>query len=301
MYGGFGGFGGERVTINGGRPEDLIGKRVQFHGLVSRNDLNGKRGTIFEWLDSRQRYNVRLGSMSDEMIAVKACNISEIETVVTNNYFEDVKTEGEKLVEEGGLATQRLDGATVEFQWLEGRADLNGHTAVVEGYLPARGRYNVKIAGSNDYIAVKPGNIKTIAPYTHHYLKKAADDLAAQQEVWKSVGPGDLLVVKTEVTTDSKEPITLPKGTRGTVVRMDKDGDAIIKFDGHNTRHWIYKEKFSQLTVRMKAEEGSAPSPEKKSPLKQRSANTPTKTTQTTKPTGATQKGVGKTGLRVVF
>merc|ERR1712166_1648130 len=153
MYGGFGGFGGERVTINGGRPEDLIGKRVQFHGLVSRNDLNGKRGTIFEGLDSRQRYNVRLGSMSDEMIAVKACNISEIETVVTNNYFEDVKTEGEKLVEEGGLATQRLDGATVEFQWLEGRADLNGHTAVVEGYLPARGRYNVKIAGSNDYIA----------------------------------------------------------------------------------------------------------------------------------------------------
>ena len=43
------------------------GKRVQFHGLVSRNDLNGKRGTIFEWLDSRQRYNVRLGSMSNEV------------------------------------------------------------------------------------------------------------------------------------------------------------------------------------------------------------------------------------------
>jgi len=48
------------VTINGGYPEDLIGKNVRFRDLVSRSDLNGERGTILDWLDSRQRYNVKV-------------------------------------------------------------------------------------------------------------------------------------------------------------------------------------------------------------------------------------------------
>lgn len=162
-------------------------------------------------------------------------------------------------------------GATVEFQWLEGRASLNGKTAVVECYLQERGRYNVKIAETGELIAVKPGNIKTIAPYTHHYLLKQQEDLKKQQEIWASVGAGDWVTVKSQLSTDSKEPITLAKGTRGTVIRMDKDGDAIIKFDGHNTRHWIYKEKFSMLSVTIKADEKSSP---QKSPLKPRAANT---------------------------
>ena len=34
-----------------------------------------------------------------------------LSTSLTDHFPQDVKTEGEKLVEEGGLATQRLDGA----------------------------------------------------------------------------------------------------------------------------------------------------------------------------------------------
>ena len=64
----------------------------------------------------------------------------------------------------------------MEFQWLNGRKDLNGQKAVVEAYLEDRGRYNVKIAGSGKMITVEPGNIKTIPPYTHHYLKKQQEE-----------------------------------------------------------------------------------------------------------------------------
>jgi len=255
------------VTINGGYPEDLIGKNVRFRDLVSRSDLNGERGTILDWLDSRQRYNVKVDN--GEVIAVKPSNLSEIETVVKNETFWDDPTEGEKLVAEGFMAAQRLSGATVEFQWLSARSDLNGKKAVVEVFLEDRERYNVKIAETGETIAVKPGNIKTIPPYTHHYLKKLAEEQEEQKRQWAKIHAGDMITVKDSITTDSKEPVQVPKGTRGTVVRMDNDGDACIKFDDIKDRHWVYKDKFSRLAVRMSAQEST----EQKSPLKSRTTN----------------------------
>merc|ERR1712100_936379 len=123
----------DRVFINGGAAEDLIGKKVRIHDLVSRSDLNGERGTILDWLESRHRYNVRVDN--GEVIAVKASNLLEIETIVKEETFWDDPTEGEKLVAEGLVAAQRLLCATVEFQWLNGRSDLNGQKAVVEAFL----------------------------------------------------------------------------------------------------------------------------------------------------------------------
>jgi len=288
----------ENVSINGGCPESLQGAKVRFAGLQSRADLNGLRGTVMNWLADRRRYNVRVDS--GEIIAVKPSNLLEIETVVTNEEFWDDVTEGERLVKEGGHATQRLTGATVEFQWLNGRSDLNGKKAVVEAFHGGAGRFSVQVTSSGEVIAVKPGNIKTVAPYTHHHLIKAAKDAEEATKIHKSVGAGDLITLKSDLTTDSKEPLELKKGTRGTVVRMDKDGDAIIKFDGHNTRHWVYKEKFSKISVRMKADEPSEAPAEPKSPLKARATNTqPTSSTAPAKAAPQTKKG--GVGLRVVF
>ena len=80
------------------------------------------------------------------------------------------------------------------------------------------------------------------------------------EKEWASVKAGDMIAVKTDVMTDCKEPVKVPKGTRGTVVRMDKDGDACIKFDGIKDRRWIHKEKFAKhIHVRMSADTTSSP------------------------------------------
>ena len=85
------------------------GKKVRFRDLVSRSDLNGERGTILDWLDSRQRYNIRVdngevhlnthsflfgrlqqpsrSAVRFQVIAVKAGNLSEIETIVKEESF----------------------------------------------------------------------------------------------------------------------------------------------------------------------------------------------------------------------
>lgn len=305
------------------------------------------KGHICDWLPDRQRYNVRsdngevcvclcpwsaTGSHTHsshhlQVIAVRASNLSEVETIVKEESFwvhtlpcllssssptpPFRTTQPKEKSSSLRVSWQRSAfwvrpyrhyhywlnalsvcpaGATVEFQWLNGRSDLNGQKAVVDTFLEDRGRYNVKIAASGEMIAVKPGNIKTIAPYTHHYLKKHQEEQERMQKEWASVKAGDMISVKHDVMTDCKEPVKVPKGTRGTVVRMDKDGDACIKFDGIKDRRWIHKEKFSKsINVRMSAD---AP----KSPLK------PSTATNKSAAKEVPQKGrtnTGRGGLRV--
>ena len=184
-----------------------------------------------------------------------------------------------------------MQGATVEFQWLTAQSDLNGKKGTVEVYLEDRGRYNVKVAETGEVIAVKPGNIKTVAPYTHHYLKKLQEDQEALRKLEESIKEGDWIMVRSDLLTDDKTPVQVPKGTRGNVARLDKDGDACIKFDGIPDRHWVYKNKFDKLAVRIKAD---------KSPLKESAANVPRagEDTQATAAKTKTRKN-GTTGLRV--
>jgi hypothetical protein len=63
------------LTLNwGGSSTHGIGDDVQFVGLQSRGDLNGKNGQVISWIESRWRYGVRVNGTGEE-IAAKPENI----------------------------------------------------------------------------------------------------------------------------------------------------------------------------------------------------------------------------------
>ena len=49
---------------------------VVVNGLVSKPELNGRKGTVLSFDDVKARYNVKLHDASDSIIQIKACNLS---------------------------------------------------------------------------------------------------------------------------------------------------------------------------------------------------------------------------------
>ena len=73
------------LTLNwGGSSTHGIGDDVQFVGLQSRGDLNGKNGQVISWIESRWRYGVRVNGTGEE-IAAKPENIVSSQATCTYN------------------------------------------------------------------------------------------------------------------------------------------------------------------------------------------------------------------------
>jgi hypothetical protein len=70
------------LTLNwGGSSTHGIGDDVQFVGLQSRGDLNGKNGQVISWIESRWRYGVRVNGTGEE-IAAKPENIVSSQAIL---------------------------------------------------------------------------------------------------------------------------------------------------------------------------------------------------------------------------
>jgi hypothetical protein len=69
---------------SGGSCTHGIGDDVQFVGLQSRGDLNGKNGQVISWIESRGRYGVRANGTGEE-IAAKPENIVSSQATCTYN------------------------------------------------------------------------------------------------------------------------------------------------------------------------------------------------------------------------
>jgi len=65
----------------------------------------------------------------------------------------------------------------------------------------------------------------------------------------EAISEGAHVKVTTEFRSSSKNPIELPVGLKGKVHKIDKDGDALIAFDDHDTKHWVKKVHFCNLTL----------------------------------------------------
>merc|ERR1719346_346875 len=50
-----------------------------------------------------------------------------------------------------------------------------------------------------------------------------------------------------DMLSNSKNPVQLPTLLKGKVHKIDKDGDALIAFDGHDKKHWVKKANFGSL------------------------------------------------------
>jgi len=68
---------------------------------------------------------------------------------------------------------------------------------------------------------------------------------------------GACVKVCIEFRSSSKNPIDLHVGLKGKVDKIDKDGDALIAFDGHDTKHWVKKRCLCNLSI-VKAEKVTA-------------------------------------------
>jgi len=125
MGGGFPGMGG----MGGQAPSrpDVIpdGQKVVIHDLKAAQH-NGKIGTIRAFDESKQRYVVELPD--GETMALKQKNIQQI--------IEGVKLRG-----------------------LESKPELNGKSGTIIMFSPENERYQVRLAMSNDVLALKPANV----------------------------------------------------------------------------------------------------------------------------------------------
>lgn len=50
-----------------------------------------------------------------------------------------------------------------------------------------------------------------------------------------------------DTRSNSKCPVDLPMGLKGRVCKIDKDGDALVEFDGYEKKHWVKKSNFHNL------------------------------------------------------
>ena len=74
---------------------------------------------------------------------------------------------------------------------------------------------------------------------------------------------GILVQVLQDMRSSCKNPVDLPIGLKGKVHKIDKDGDALIKFDSHDAKRWVKKAHVYNLSivknVKAAAQNASAP------------------------------------------
>jgi len=60
----------------------------------------------------------------------------------------------------------------------------------------------------------------------------------------KQLEKGDSVEVTNTFDSDSTTAVQLLKGEIGIVKDIDKDGDAVLEFEGHETKEWVFKKNF---------------------------------------------------------
>ena len=53
--------------------DELVGRAVEIHSLVSRADLNGRGGTVISYEEGKQRYGVRIDGEASAMLLKPSC------------------------------------------------------------------------------------------------------------------------------------------------------------------------------------------------------------------------------------
>ena len=101
------------------RPQDLVGKDVEAHGLVGRADLNGKRGTVVSYDESKGRCAAQFGNSPGVLIKPSNLQVPAVST-------------GSAVPFEAGSVVTHLDGR--KFQVLQSKAG----GVVVAGDLQSR-------------------------------------------------------------------------------------------------------------------------------------------------------------------
>jgi len=78
------------------------------------------------------------------------------------------------------------------------------------------------------------------------HKEQAAKDKVEKLEE-EEFGPGMRVIVTSTFTSDSEEGRRIKRGMKGSVIRVDKDGDAFIKFHGMRSNQWVFKHNFNNL------------------------------------------------------
>lgn len=64
-----------------------------------------------------------------------------------------------------------------------------------------------------------------------------------------AISEGAFVCVMEMMHSSSKNAVELSVGLKGKVHKIDKDGDALIAFDGHDTKHWVKQAKLNKLSL----------------------------------------------------
>ena len=111
------------------KPSNLLQHvHVKIHGLESRPDLNGQRGTILAWDEGKHRYNVYVMSES-RVMSLKPANI---------------------ILEEGTVA---------QISGLMAKPELNGKWGTIKSWSRDTGRYDVQLT-ADKIVRLKNENMR---------------------------------------------------------------------------------------------------------------------------------------------
>jgi len=123
----------KRTMMKASEIDAMVNCQVELHSIKAKPELNGQRGTIVGFVGLSGRFEIRLaGAAADAaLLALQAKNLTAILPKYT------------KVV---------LDG-------LKSKPELNGVTAEVVSWNEKAGRFNVKVPGSDEPIALKEENL----------------------------------------------------------------------------------------------------------------------------------------------
>lgn len=125
-------------------------------------------------------------------------------------------------------------GDTVRITGLTKSPQYNGRLCEIVGV--TGDRFSVRLIGESKRTAVlKARNFEAVD--------------SSEQKVFKILAKGQDVIVAKEFTSDCSLEYTLPMGLKGTIKRIDSDGDACIIFDGFKKHPWVYKANFDKLQV----------------------------------------------------
>jgi hypothetical protein len=117
---------GERIRI---KPANLLQHvHVKLHGLESKPEWNGQRGTIVAWDAGTERYNLYIRPLS-KVIGLKPSNV---------------------VLENGTVG--RITG-------LQSKPELNGKWGTIKSFNRDSGRYDVQLS-TNQILRLKMENIR---------------------------------------------------------------------------------------------------------------------------------------------
>lgn len=187
------------------------GGRVRIEGLQARPELNGQEGTLVRFIESSERWQVKLNDSSDgSTLSLRPANLQCL--VATGGNTEGCDEDEAARADGADLRSRAVAlgaGSRVRLAGLKARQELNGRFGLALSFDLAKSRWRVALQGlpHESYILLKADNLEVL-PHRILLAKIAGKGMGVQAVA--DIERGELVLAEKPALTLSRWEMMAP-------------------------------------------------------------------------------------------